>query len=90
MTYGIDLSGHRALVTGGGQGVGEEIALTLARAGAHVLVNDLVLERAERVPRVDTLVKLAGSLGISPEELLDGISWSPGETRLGRFTEGGG
>jgi len=49
MTYEIDLSGHRALVTGGGQGVGEEIALTLARAGAHVLVNDLVFERAERV-----------------------------------------
>jgi len=49
MTYEIDLSGHRALVTGGGQGVGEEIARTLARAGAHVLVNDLVLDRAERV-----------------------------------------
>ncbi len=49
MTYEIDLTGHRALVTGGGQGVGEEIALTLARAGAHVLVNDLVFERAERV-----------------------------------------
>lgn len=48
------------------------------------------LERAERVPRVDTVVKLAGSLGISPEELLDGIAWDPGETRPGRFTEGGG
>jgi transcriptional regulator with XRE-family HTH domain len=48
------------------------------------------LERAERVPRIDTVVKLAGSLGISPEELLDGISWSPGETRPGRFTDGGG
>jgi 3-oxoacyl-[acyl-carrier protein] reductase len=49
MTYEIDLTGHRALVTGGGQGVGEEIARTLAQAGAQVLVNDLVLERAERV-----------------------------------------
>jgi NAD(P)-dependent dehydrogenase (short-subunit alcohol dehydrogenase family) len=49
MTYGIDLTGHRALVTGGGQGVGEEIARTLAQAGAHVLVNDLVRERAESV-----------------------------------------
>jgi len=51
MSYEIDLTGHRALVTGGGQGVGEEIARTLAQAGAHVLVNDLVLERAERVVR---------------------------------------
>ena len=49
MSYEIDLTGHRALVTGGGQGVGEEIARTLAQAGAHVLVNDLVFERAERV-----------------------------------------
>ena len=49
MSYEIDLSAHRALVTGGGQGVGEEIARTLAQAGAEVLVNDLVLERAERV-----------------------------------------
>jgi NAD(P)-dependent dehydrogenase (short-subunit alcohol dehydrogenase family) len=49
MTYEIDLTGHLALVTGAGQGVGEEIARTLARAGAEVLVNDLVLERAQRV-----------------------------------------
>ena len=37
MSYEIDLTGHRALVTGGGQGVGEEIARTLAQAGAEVL-----------------------------------------------------
>jgi NAD(P)-dependent dehydrogenase (short-subunit alcohol dehydrogenase family) len=49
MTFEIDLSGHRALVTGAGQGVGEGIATTLGGAGAEVLVNDLVLERAERV-----------------------------------------
>jgi 3-oxoacyl-[acyl-carrier protein] reductase len=49
MSYEIDLTGHRALVTGAGQGVGEEIARTLARAGADVLVNDLVLARAENV-----------------------------------------
>jgi transcriptional regulator with XRE-family HTH domain len=47
------------------------------------------LERGERVARVDTVVKLAGSLGIPPGELLDGMSWEPGGTRLGRFTEGG-
>ncbi len=43
------------------------------------------LERAERVPRIDTVVKLAGSLGIPPEELLDGIGWDPGGTRLGQY-----
>ena len=49
MPYAIDLSGHRALVTGAGQGVGRGIATTLAEAGAEVLVNDLVLERAQSV-----------------------------------------
>ena len=35
------------------------------------------LERGERVARTDTLVKLAGSLGIPYEELLDGLLWTP-------------
>ncbi|MGE5282456.1 MAG: helix-turn-helix domain-containing protein [Chloroflexota bacterium] len=47
------------------------------------------LERGERVARVDTVVKLAGSLGVPPEELLDGMGWDPGGTRLGRFMGGG-
>jgi len=45
------------------------------------------LERGERVARVDTVVKLAGSLGIPPEELLDGMGWDPGGTRLGSFVD---
>lgn len=44
------------------------------------------IERGERVCRVDTLVKLAGSLEIPPEELLDGMNWEPGGTQLGRYT----
>jgi NAD(P)-dependent dehydrogenase (short-subunit alcohol dehydrogenase family) len=59
MPYEIDLSGHRALVTGAGQGVGEGIAQTLALAGAEVLVNDLVLERAQTV--VDAITSSGGS-----------------------------
>ena len=43
------------------------------------------LERAERVARIDTLLKLAGALGTSPAELLAGLVWEPGGTRLGRF-----
>lgn len=43
------------------------------------------LERGERVARCDTLVKLAGSLGVEPGVLLAGLSWQPGELRIGRF-----
>jgi 3-oxoacyl-[acyl-carrier protein] reductase len=49
MAISIDLSGRRALVTGAGQGVGRGIARTLAAAGADVIVNDLVEERAQGV-----------------------------------------
>lgn len=43
------------------------------------------LERGERVARVDTLIKLAGALGIHAGELLTGLSWEPGETLIGSF-----
>lgn len=46
------------------------------------------LERGLRVARIDTLVKLAGSLEITPAELLAGLSWEPGSTRIGRFSSG--
>lgn len=57
MSFEIDLAGQRALVTGGGQGVGRGISLSLACAGAEVVVNDY---RADRAEAVATEIREAG------------------------------
>lgn len=61
----------------------EELAF---RAGLHRTEVGL-LERAERTPRIDTLAKLAGALGVETTALLDGIAWLPGDYRPGGFVE---
>lgn len=43
------------------------------------------LERAQRTPRIDTLVKLAGAVGAEPADLLEGIAWTPATVQPGRF-----
>lgn len=45
-----------------------------------------MLEHAMRVPRIDTLIQLAGAMAIPPSELLEGIHWTPGDARNGRFS----
>lgn len=64
----------------------EELAF---RASLHRTEVGL-LERGERTPRIDTLAKLAGALGVEPTALLDGIAWDPGDYRRGGFVEKGG
>jgi len=48
-----------------------------------------LLEKGERVCRIDTLVRLAGAMAVPPGELLDGIDWVPGPETVGTFTFGG-
>ncbi|HEU4906057.1 MAG TPA: helix-turn-helix transcriptional regulator [Solirubrobacterales bacterium] len=48
-----------------------------------------LLERGARVPRIDTLLKLAGALGVRIDcALLDGIAWNNGRQTMqaGAFT----
>jgi transcriptional regulator with XRE-family HTH domain len=41
-----------------------------------------LLERAGREPRLATIVKLAGALATTPNELCAGIGWSPKARRF--------
>ncbi len=47
------------------------------------------IEWGERLPRLDTLIKLAGGLGVSPCVLIDGIVWEVRGSRPGRLVECG-
>lgn len=44
-----------------------------------------MVERGARMVRLDTLLKLAGALGVEPSNLLAGMAWKPGDRDRGRF-----
>ncbi len=47
------------------------------------------MEKGERLPRADNLVKLASALAVRVDELLQGIDWVvPGPSRPGSFLVG--
>jgi transcriptional regulator with XRE-family HTH domain len=45
-----------------------------------------LIEHGQRLPRVDTLMRLAGALDVRVESLLEGIAWiAPGPSARGSF-----
>jgi hypothetical protein len=44
-----------------------------------------LLENYQREPKLRTLLKLAGGLGIEPGELLNGMAWRPGRINRGKY-----
>lgn len=46
-----------------------------------------LLERGARLPKIDTVLKLVGALELQPGDLLEGITWKPGEMLPGNFVD---
>ena len=46
-----------------------------------------LLEHGKRMPRLDTVVKLAAALEVSTNDLVQGIEWIPDEDRGGQYRE---
>jgi NAD(P)-dependent dehydrogenase (short-subunit alcohol dehydrogenase family) len=68
----LGLAGRPALVIGGGDGIGRDSALLLARAGADVAVADMVSDKAEAV------AKEVGALGVKSVALSGDVT-DPGQ-----------
>lgn len=68
---GIDLTGRRAIVTGGASGIGTETVRALAAAGAEVTIATRRPEVAEPLLREDAGAAGTGSVRIAPLDLSD-------------------
>jgi transcriptional regulator with XRE-family HTH domain len=49
-----------------------------------------LMETGKRLPRVDTFVRLTGAVGLTPDELLGSIRWTPGVHTFGAYDLAGG
>ena len=80
---GFDLSGHRALVTGAGRGLGEACAKTLAQAGSEVVLVARSLDQLEAVQQ--SIIDSGGNASVHAADLTD-MDVIRNLEKLGAFT----
>jgi NAD(P)-dependent dehydrogenase (short-subunit alcohol dehydrogenase family) len=74
-----DLTGRKALVTGGAQGLGAGMAEALARAGASVAIGDIREDTGKAT--VDALRESGATAAFVPLDVTDDASWEAAVTR---------
>lgn len=75
--FGTNLGIHRTAAGISQEDLGDLAAVHRTAVGQ--------LERGERIPRADTLLKLAYALGVDTDALLEGIIWKPPQFESGSF-----
>src|SRR5690242_9933526 len=68
-----DLTGRKALVTGGARGLGAGMAEALARAGAAVVIGDILTDVGQAT--ADELKKSGATAGFVRLDVTDDASW---------------
>ena len=80
------LDGKIAVVTGAGGGIGREIAIAMARAGAKVIINDigasLAGEGRSASPAEETKRLIEGAGGAAAVRIMDRIGAAPAQIIL--------
>jgi NAD(P)-dependent dehydrogenase (short-subunit alcohol dehydrogenase family) len=71
----FDLTGRKALVTGGARGLGAGMAEALARAGAAVMIGDLLEEQGRRTA-ASIAAESGTRTGFVPLDVADDDSWT--------------
>ena len=67
------LAGRKALVTGGARGIGAEIATALAKAGASVMIGDILHDLARET--AGGIAKLGVTAGATKLDVTDDNQW---------------